>query len=195
MGLLKPYQRKADEPAKTVAPAGQSAKAGAEARIAKKQGPTPTRRESEEARRQRLHPNLSKAEIRARDRELRAKERVASFERAEGTPVKILARDYIDSRRSLCEWSLPMLASLFGLELLMGYVGQGFMLVVSIMVWVLMAGIAVDVFMMWRGFKRLYKARIPNESLRGVLIYCISRAIYIRRFRRPAPRVKPGDKI
>jgi hypothetical protein len=37
--------------------------------------------------------------------------------------------------------------------------------------------------------------RLPGESARGLTMYAVMRALQIRRFRVPTPRVKPGDKI
>jgi hypothetical protein len=37
--------------------------------------------------------------------------------------------------------------------------------------------------------------RLPGESTRGLTMYAVMRALQIRRFRVPAPRVHPGDKI
>ena len=35
--------------------------------------------------------------------------------------------------------------------------------------------------------------RLPGESTRGLAFYSIMRALQLRRFRTPAPRLKPGD--
>ena len=40
---------------------------------------------------------------------------------------------------------------------------------------------------------KLAAQRLPNESTRGIGFYAIMRALQIRRFRTPAPRLKPGD--
>jgi hypothetical protein len=37
--------------------------------------------------------------------------------------------------------------------------------------------------------------RLPGESTRGLTAYAVMRALQIRRFRVPKPRVGPGDKI
>jgi hypothetical protein len=48
---------------------------------------------------------------------------------------------------------------------------------------------------MWRGFKKLLAVRVPKASTRGLLMYGVNRAIQIRRFRMPAPRVKRGESF
>ena len=43
--------------------------------------------------------------------------------------------------------------------------------------------------------RRLVSERLPGESARGLTLYATMRALQIRRFRVPAPRVRPGDKF
>ena len=43
--------------------------------------------------------------------------------------------------------------------------------------------------------RRLMAERLPNESMKGLTAYSVMRALQIRRFRVPVPRVHPGDKI
>ncbi len=45
------------------------------------------------------------------------------------------------------------------------------------------------------GLRKLVSERLPGESTRGLTMYAVMRALQIRRFRIPAPRVRPGDKI
>jgi hypothetical protein len=37
--------------------------------------------------------------------------------------------------------------------------------------------------------------RLPGESTRGLTMYAVFRALQIRRFRVPPPRVQVGDKV
>ena len=39
------------------------------------------------------------------------------------------------------------------------------------------------------------RERCPDESTRGLTFYAVMRALQLRRFRTPAPRLKPGDKF
>jgi len=55
--------------------------------------------------------------------------------------------------------------------------------------------ILVDAQLIRRGLNRLVAERLPGESTRGVTLYAVMRALQIRRFRMPVPRVKPGEKI
>jgi hypothetical protein len=60
---------------------------------------------------------------------------------------------------------------------------------------VLIVIIVVDALLIRRSLNRLVAERLPGESTRGLTMYAVMRALQIRRFRVPAPRVKPGDKI
>jgi len=53
--------------------------------------------------------------------------------------------------------------------------------------------IVVDALLLRRSIKKLAAVRLPGESTRGITFYAIMRALQLRRFRNPAPRIKPGD--
>ena len=55
--------------------------------------------------------------------------------------------------------------------------------------------IVVDASLIRRSLRRLLAERLPGESTRGLTVYAVMRALQIRRFRVPAPRVGPGDKF
>jgi hypothetical protein len=55
--------------------------------------------------------------------------------------------------------------------------------------------IVLDALLIRRALTKLMAARLPGESMRGLTIYAVMRALQIRRFRVPAPRVQPGTKI
>ena len=61
--------------------------------------------------------------------------------------------------------------------------------------WLFMVLIAVDIFRMWRGFKKLAAQRIPKEPLKGLLYYGFNRSLSLRRLRVPRPVLKRGDPI
>ena len=52
-----------------------------------------------------------------------------------------------------------------------------------------------DLWYMWRGFKLLLAERLPGTATRGLLSYGVNRAIQIRRWRIPGPRIKRGAEI
>ena len=45
-----------------------------------------------------------------------------------------------------------------------------------------------------RAIMKAVEERLPGESTRGLGLYAIMRALQLRRFRTPAPRLKPGDE-
>jgi hypothetical protein len=107
-------------------------------------------------------------------------------------PLKKLARDYVDSHRRASEFYmyalLVLLVALFTRNpVVESYTGP--------LVFVLIAIIAVDGFLIRRGLYKLAAERYPGQSTRGLTWYAVMRAMQIRRFRNPQPSVKPGDKI
>ena len=67
----------------------------------KKDRPTPTRKEAEAARRQRMTTTLSKKEARAASSRQNRAQRMKAISAREAAPEKVLMRDYIDSRFNL----------------------------------------------------------------------------------------------
>lgn len=106
-------------------------------------------------------------------------------------PVRALARDIVDARRNmgsvflivallvLITYSLPASARSLAMSLV---------LVVFLMV-------AVDSFALGRRIRKIVRERYPDEPAHGVAWYGIQRAMMIRRFRMPKPRVRPGDPV
>jgi Protein of unknown function (DUF3043) len=107
-------------------------------------------------------------------------------------PIRKLARDYVDSRRRPSEYYMYVLV-----VLLIALLSRNATLntYVSPLVLVLIAVVAVDAFLLRRTLHRLAAERYPGESTRGMTTYAVMRALQIRRFRMPAPRLKPGDKF
>ncbi len=106
-------------------------------------------------------------------------------------PVRKLARDYVDARRRPSEYYMYVL-----LLLLVALLSRNTALNtwVTPFVLVLIVIVAVDAYYIRRGLRRLAAERFPNESTRGVTVYAVMRALQIRRFRNPLPRLKPGDR-
>jgi hypothetical protein len=55
--------------------------------------------------------------------------------------------------------------------------------------------IVVDALLLRRSISKLVAERLPGQSTRGITIYAVMRALQLRRFRTPAPGLKPGDKF
>jgi len=158
----------------------------------KKDRPTPTRKEAEAARRQRITTTLSKKEARATASRHSRAERMKAISAREAAPEKVLMRDYIDARFNLGEFLLPSVVVILAITILGSY-WQAVTLIATLAMYLFIFGVFVDGYLMWRGFKKVLAARLPKASPKGLLLYGMTRSTQIRRFRSPAPRIKRGD--
>jgi hypothetical protein len=158
----------------------------------KKGRPTPTRKEAEAARRQRVTTSLSKKEARAAASRHSRAERMKAVNAREAAPEKALMRDYIDARFNLGEFLLPSVVVILAVTLLGSY-WPSVTVIATLAMYLFIFAVFVDVSLMWRGFKKELAARLPKASPKGLLIYGMTRSTQIRRFRSPAPRIKRGD--
>ncbi len=161
--------------------------------------PTPSRKAQEEARKRPLVPSdRAGAKVAARDAR---REEQARMRRALDTgeerflplrdkgPQKRFARDYVDARFSFGEY--VMFAALIIVVLTL-VVPVGSQLVIFAVFWVLVALVAVDVWVMGRKLKRLLAQKFgPVDS--GVIWYACMRALQFRRLRLPKPLVRRGE--
>ena len=158
----------------------------------KKDRPTPTRKEAEAARRQRLTTTLSKKESRAvASRQSRA-QRMKAISAREAAPEKVLMRDYIDSRFNIGEFLLPSVVVILAVTILGSYWPE-VTLISTLAMYLFILGVFVDGYLMWRRFKKVLADRLPNASPKGLLLYGMTRSTQIRRFRSPPPRIKRGE--
>ena len=107
-------------------------------------------------------------------------------------PVRALARDYVDSKRRVSEYYMYILVLLLAAVFVRTPAAQA---IISPVVLVLILVIVVDATLIRRSLNRLVAERLPGESTRGLTTYAVMRALQIRRFRVPAPRIGPGDKV
>jgi Protein of unknown function (DUF3043) len=107
-------------------------------------------------------------------------------------PVRALARDYVDSKRRVSEYYMYILLLLVVALFFRSKAAQEF---ISPLILVLVAVIIIDAQLIRRALARLVAERLPGQSTRGLTLYAVMRALQIRRFRVPVPRVKPGEKI
>jgi hypothetical protein len=165
--------------------------------------PTPKRSEAERRRRQPYSaPSDRKAasqQSRDRDRTSRARKMEAAkrgeswaLPRKDQGPVRALARDYVDSRRSLSEFYMFGVVFLIVLLFIPGLRKSA---VVDYAVLVMLLVIVTESMLVSGRVMRLAQQRFPGESTRGVRMYTAIRGTQFRRLRVPSPRVKPGDKI
>ena len=182
MALFRRNTQPAPEPTTTV----ESAPTG------KKYRPTPTRKEAEAARRQRMSTTLSKKESRAAAGRQSRSDRMRAISAREATPEKILMRDYIDARFNIGEFLLPSVVVILAVTVLGSYWPR-VTLIATLAMYLFILAVFVDGYLMWRGFKKVLAARLPKTSPKGLMLYGMTRSTQIRRFRSPAPRIKRGD--
>lgn len=109
-------------------------------------------------------------------------------------PAKKIARDYVDSHRRPMEYYMYALIVLI-LALFAGRSSTTINSYMQYFLLVIIVIIAVDGYLLRRSVLKVVQERLPNESVRGLGMYSIMRALQIRRFRTPAARLKPGDKF
>ena len=158
----------------------------------KKDRPTPTRKEAEAARRQRVNRPMSNRESRQIAAQQTRAERMKTMALRDQSPEKALMRDYIDARLSLGEFLLPSVVVILAITLLGSYF-PNVAILTTLLMYLFILAVIVDGYLMWRGFKRVLAARFPNAPTKGLLMYGMTRSTQIRRFRIPPPRIKRGD--
>ena len=109
-------------------------------------------------------------------------------------PARKLVRDYVDAHRRPSEYYMYALILLI-LALVAGKSDTKFNSTVQIILIAIIVVIVVDAVFLRRSVLKLVRQRLPNESTRGLAFYAIMRALQLRRFRMPAPRVKPGTEV
>ena len=109
-------------------------------------------------------------------------------------PAKKLARDYVDSHRRPMEYYMYALIILV-IALFAGKSNAALGNYLQIFLIVIIVIIAVDGLLLRRSVVKVVHERLPNESTRGLAFYSIMRGLQLRRFRTPAPRLKPGDEF
>jgi hypothetical protein len=158
----------------------------------KKDRPTPSRREAEAARRQRVNKTLTNRESRqVAARQARA-ERLRRLGDRERAPEKALMRDYVDARLNLGEFLLPAVVVILAITVLGSYLPE-IAVITTLAMYLFIFAVIADEFLMWRGFKRVLAERLPNAPTKGLLMYGMTRSTQLRRFRMPPPRIKRGE--
>jgi hypothetical protein len=109
-------------------------------------------------------------------------------------PMKKLVRDYVDAHRRPSEYYMYALIVLV-VALIAGKAHKALNSDLQFLLLAIIAVIIVDAILLRRSINKLAKERLPDESTRGITFYAIMRALQLRRFRNPAPRIKPGDSF
>jgi hypothetical protein len=165
--------------------------------------PTPKRSEAQAKRRQPVTKSRAPATPRTPQDKAKAKASRATkydaMKRGEAWalnprdrgPTRTLARDFVDSKRRISEYYMYVLVVLVAAVFLRNKTEETF---ISPLVLVLVVVILADAMLIRRSLTKLVAERLPGESARGLTLYAVMRALQIRRFRVPAPRVQPGQK-
>ena len=167
--------------------------------------PTPKRSEAQQARKKRMTPPRSRKEAAAlqrermrADREKRVKGMQSGDERylpaRDRGPVRHFVRDYVDSRRSVGEFLLPLLLVI----LVLSFLGESMVWARSATatLWLMMIVLTTldTTLLVWRLGRQL-KARFPGTSTKGAKLYGVMRSSQLRPLRMPKPQVKAGAKL
>jgi hypothetical protein len=168
-----------------------------------KDAPTPKRKDAEKALNINSITSGASKEGRTRDKEaLKAQRNAAraAFMRGEESalpardkgPTKRFVRDYIDSRRTIGEYFLPVVAAVLVLSVIHNkYIS----LVAILFMYGAMLYTIVSGFVMTRKIRKVVAERFPNEPTKGLGMYGWLRSTQMRKMRAPAPQVQIGDEI
>lgn len=202
-------RRSTEQPASTstAVAAGTSATAGTGAGAGGgelgKGRPTPSRKQAEAARRERVRPAQDRKAVARREREARranaARVRTAMqtgdethYVGRDRGPVRAFVRDFVDARRTLAEFLMPILL----IVLVLSFLQSTATAALSTLVWgVTMLFVIVDLLVLSRRMRREIRRRFPEETGKGHVFYGVLRATQLRRLRLPKPRVRPGATI
>ena len=165
--------------------------------------PTPSRKEAEAARKERLtaaqdskaarkaeRQRQNEARFAARTGMLRGDERY--FTARDRGPVRKAVRDFVDSRRTVGEFFVPMAF----IVILSGMIRNEQVRLLMTNAWLIML-ILLILDSIWLGFRvnMVIKRDYPEKKDRkGITLYAIMRGLQIRKFRIPPATVKAGGK-
>jgi hypothetical protein len=106
-------------------------------------------------------------------------------------PARRFARDYVDSRRTVAEYFLPIGVLLY-IPLLFARNSAGGIASTALML--LLVLLVLELVRLGTGLSRALRARFPAEERRGAVLYGVTRAGQVRRWRLPRPQVKVGER-
>jgi len=168
--------------------------------------PTPKRREAEAGRYTPI--GGAKRPAGPRTPEQKSKERAERIRKSEAMrngedwallakdrgPARALARDFVDSKRRISEYYMYVLLFLIIVLFTIGR-AKDIQAYLDLILLVLLLVLLGDSFLLRRSLRQLMAQRLPDVSMAGLTRYAVFRALQIRRFRMPSPRVQPGTEI
>ena len=177
----------------------------------KKGRPTPRRKDAQPKRhtlapvvtkdeKKRLREETRVARLAAREAYMRGEE--SALPARDRGPARRFVRDYIDARRSIGEYFLPIIFIVLLLTLIptSATVGDNKgipitqLLSIGVMYSVLIVSV-LDGFILTRKIRKAVSARFPDAPVKGLGMYGWLRSTQMRRMRTPKPQVKAGAKI
>jgi len=165
--------------------------------------PTPKRKEAESKRKvSSLAPVVTKDQKRASKalaRQDRLAQRAAYLRGEESAlpsrdrgPARRYVRNYVDSRRSVGEYFLPIIFFVLVLTLFpIAALQYG---AIALMYAVLLVAV-VDGILLSRKIRKAIESNFPGTTTKGLGMYAWLRSTQMRRLRAPHPQVKVGDKF
>ncbi len=181
---------------------GQLEQEAVAAREGAKNRPTPKRRDQEAARKRPLvvtDRKQARQSDRAKRREAMSKTRTAMMTGDEsGLPTRDkgaarrFIRDYVDARRNLAEFMLPVMLIVLALSFLRT---SSVLLAVTVLTYGILLTAIGDTFLMWRRLRARLIEKFGEEAARtrGNGMYAAMRAFQLRRSRMPRVQVKRGE--
>jgi hypothetical protein len=191
------FRRRSDATSAEAAAAEQAALTAAG-----KGRPTPSRKSAETARKERTKPQLDRraaaraAREDARTNRMKARASLASGDdrylpaRDKG-PVRAFVRDYVDSRRTVGEYMLPLVIVFLVVSFIQNNTVRGYA-VLAFYLFMLMLIISTAAL----GFRarRAAEDKFADEVTRGSGLYGAMRSMQLRRMRLPKAKVKVGGQ-
>jgi len=165
--------------------------------------PTPTRKQAQSKRKvSSLAPIVTKDQKRAskaQSKQSRVAQRAAYLRGDESSlpardrgPARRFVRNYVDSRRSVGEYFLPIIFVVLVLTLLpFAAVQIG---AIALMYSVLLIAVVDGIFLS-RKIRKVVSEKFPDASTKGLGMYAWLRSTQMRRLRAPHPQVKVGDSF
>jgi len=107
-------------------------------------------------------------------------------------PERRFVRNYVDARRSIGEYFLPIIFVVLVLTLIqIPAIQFG---AIALMYAVLLIAVVDGVFL-GRKIKKLMSQKFPNSETKGLAMYAWLRSTQMRRLRAPHPQTKVGDVV
>ena len=105
-------------------------------------------------------------------------------------PARRFVRDYVDSRRSVAEYLLPLLFVVLIISRI-----TAFQVAAVGLMYLVFVGAIGEGLLLSRKIKKEVAIRFPGTSARGLGTYGWARSTQLRRLRAPSPQVKGGTKL